>query len=50
MGNRNASARVTALDHTLAAPRCRDLCIYNWREIRNNNAAMEAIHRILTTP
>jgi hypothetical protein len=35
-----------SLTHTLADPRCRYLCIYNWSGVRDNRAALEAIHEL----
>ena len=37
-----------ALDKTLADPRCRFVCIYNWESIRDNEAALQAISDIVT--
>jgi hypothetical protein len=36
-----------ALTATLEDPRCRYLCIYNWRGIRGNRAALDAVHELL---
>jgi hypothetical protein len=36
----------SALRHTLSMPRIKYLCIYNWRGIKNNQAAIEAIHTV----
>jgi hypothetical protein len=38
-----------ALVRTLKIARCRYLCIYNWNSIRKEEAAQEAIQRLLTT-
>ena len=38
-----------ALEGTLLDPKCRYLCIYNWREIRNNRGVLEAIQGLLGT-
>ncbi len=35
-----------ALDATLARPRCRFLCIYNWRNVRDEPDVLEAVQRI----
>jgi hypothetical protein len=32
-----------AIQNTLAQPRCRFLCIYNWEEVREQSEAMEAV-------
>jgi hypothetical protein len=37
----------SALERTLADPRCRFLCIFNWEGIRNNEAALEAIRQTI---
>jgi len=36
-----------AMEATLAVPRCRYLCIYNWRHVDGNAAALDAIGGIL---
>jgi hypothetical protein len=36
-----------ALARTLAMPKCRYLCIYNWSGIRDNKGAVEGIRRVL---
>lgn len=36
-----------ALTATLADPRCRYLCIYNWSGVRDNRGALDAIHQFL---
>lgn len=35
-----------ALTNTLADPRCRYLCIYNWSGVRDNRAALDAIRGV----
>lgn len=42
-GGNNEQAWRNAIDRTLADPKCRYLCIYNWRGIKNNPAACNAI-------
>ena len=36
-----------ALENTLADPRCRYLCIYNWDRVRVNQPALEALRKVL---
>jgi hypothetical protein len=36
-----------AIDRTLVDPKCQYLCIYNWRGIKNNQAAIAAIQGLL---
>jgi hypothetical protein len=36
-----------ALEATLARPRCRYLCIYNWSGIRNSREILDAIHDVV---
>ena len=36
-----------ALTATLADPRCRYLCIYNWAGVRGNRGALDAIHQLI---
>ena len=50
MGRHDASEWCRALTRTLADPRSRYLCIYNWRDIRNNLAALAGIKRVLGSP
>ncbi len=42
-GDQDAAAWRGALTTTLADPRCRYLCIFNWESIRANPAALQAI-------
>jgi len=42
-GNQDAAAWRSALTNTLADPRCRYVCIFNWESIRDNAAAQQAI-------
>jgi hypothetical protein len=39
-----------ALAATLADPRCRYLCIYNWSGVRENRAALDAIRQLTGVP
>jgi len=50
MGNQDALAWKSAMDHTLSDPSCRYMCIYNWSGIKNNKAALSAIQSILSKP
>ena len=45
--SRDSKAWSNAIERTLSDPKCRYLCIYNWRGIKDNRAAIEAIQRIL---
>jgi len=47
MGKQNATDWHRALDRTLSDPRCRYLCIYNWRSIKNDRDAIAGIQRVL---
>jgi hypothetical protein len=47
-GKHDAREWTSAIVRTLAIPRCRYLCIYNWSGIRNDPAAVEAVRSILT--
>ena len=46
-GNKDMEAWYDALEHTLSDPKCRYLCIYNWKSIKNNQAAIDAIRQML---
>ena len=46
MGEHDQEAWRTALMRTLAIPKCRYVCIYNWSGIRNNRPAVDAILRL----
>ncbi len=46
-GNKDAQAWHNAIERTLSDPKCRYLCIYNWRGIKNNRAAIDAIRGLL---
>jgi hypothetical protein len=46
MGEHDTEAWRTALMRTLAIPKCRYVCIYNWSGIRNNRPAVDAILRL----
>ena len=45
-GSAESSAWRRAITATLADPRCRYLCIYNWSGVRDNRAAMDAIGQL----
>ncbi len=45
-GSNTVSGWHRALDLTLANPKCRYLCIYNWFGVRDNRAALEAIRQL----
>ncbi len=47
MGQKDVTAWLNALDRTLSDPTCRYMCIYNWRDIKNNEAALDAIQKML---
>jgi len=47
MGKQDASDWHRALGRTLSDPKCRYVCIYNWRSIKNNRDAITGIQRIL---
>jgi hypothetical protein len=46
-GKHDAGAWVDALSRTLAIPKCRYVCIYNWSGIRDDEAALDGIREIL---
>ncbi|HEX5218656.1 MAG TPA: hypothetical protein VFZ59_03750 [Verrucomicrobiae bacterium] len=46
-GKNETAAWKNALAATLADPRCRYLCIYNWSGVRSNRAALEAIRQMI---
>lgn len=48
-GPNTVAAWRASLENTLAAPRCRLLCIFNWRQIADKPAALEAIQAVLST-
>jgi hypothetical protein len=48
-GKKDAQAWQSAIERTLSDPKCRYLCIYNWRDIENNRAAINAIQMVLGT-
>ena len=50
MGKQDASDWYRALDRTLSDPKCRYVCIYNWRDIKNNRDAIAGIQRVLNVP
>ena len=37
----------SALANTLADPRCRFLCIYNWGNVRRNRTAQAAVRQVM---
>ena len=45
-GQDETAAWKRALSATLAEPRCRYLCIYNWSGVRSNRAALDAIRQV----
>jgi hypothetical protein len=47
MNDSSAANWQSALAHTLAIPKCRYVCVYNWSGIRENAGAVEGIRRIL---
>lgn len=47
---RDVATWKSAFDNTLIDPRCRYLCIYNWRRIKNNDAVLQAIRSVLAEP
>ena len=47
-GRREAKDWRQALENTLADPRCRYLCIYNWDGIQDNLPALEAIRETIS--
>jgi hypothetical protein len=47
MGKQDANDWSKALERTLSDPSCRYMCIYNWRDIKNNPAALAGIQRVL---
>lgn len=47
MGNHSAAAWRTALANTLADPRCRYVCIFNWESIRSDEAAIRGISELI---
>ncbi len=48
-GGNDTAAWRRALTNTLADPRCRYLCIYNWSGVRDNRAALDAIRQLTRT-
>ena len=47
LGGKDTQAWQDAIERTLADPRCRYLCIYNWHGIKDNRAAIDAIRKTL---
>lgn len=45
-GPRERGAWRGALDKTLAQPRCRYLCIFNWNDIRDSEAILQAVRDV----
>jgi len=50
IGAKTAEDWGDAINNTLTTDRCRYLCVYNWREIKDNPNAIEGIRRVLTKP
>jgi hypothetical protein len=48
-GPNTTEAWRASLETTLAAPRCRFLCIFNWRQIAPKPAALDAIRAVIST-
>jgi hypothetical protein len=48
-GKKDANAWQSALTQTLADPRCRYVCIFNWEGIRTNSMALQGITQTLTS-
>lgn len=48
--SKDATSWQSALRKTLADPRCRYVCIFNWESIRTNPAALQAISEITRQP
>lgn len=46
-GSKEKAKWSNALKATLADPRCRYLCIYNWSGVRDNQAALSAINELI---
>jgi len=46
-GSRQTKPWQQALANTLASPRCRYVCIYNWHGIRNSKEILEAVQQIV---
>ena len=46
-GNHDTPAWRAALANTLADPRCRYVCVFNWESIRSNTAALEAVSSLV---
>ena len=47
MGKRDAATWRTALANTLADPRCRYVCIFNWESIRESDSIHQGIQELL---
>lgn len=47
-GGGNKAAWQGAMTQTLSMPKCRYLCIFNWKDIRQNDAALSAIRGLLS--
>lgn len=45
----DGQARRKSMEGTLLDPKCRYLCIYNWRGIKNNRGAHDTIQGLLGT-
>jgi len=50
MGQHDSHSWREAIERTLADPRCRYMCIYNWRDIKANPDAQQAIEGLLRAP
>lgn len=46
-GKHDAKDWQDAIETTLSDPKCRYMCIYNWRSIKDNQAAHDAIQRVM---
>jgi hypothetical protein len=47
-GRNETASWADALKNTLADPRCRYVCIYNWGNVRDNPVAQAAIRQVIT--
>jgi len=47
MRGKDSKAWSNAIERTLSDPKCRYLCSYNWRGIKDNRAAIDAIQEVL---
>jgi len=50
MGQNEPDTWRQAIERTLSDRRCRYMCIYNWRDIKSNQGAREAIEGLLRDP